>query len=248
MLKFFRNIRKKLLSEGKTARYMKYAFGEIVLVVIGILIALSINNWNTNRLDHIKEQSLLIELKSDYLANVTEIEGILNNMIAHNEAYERIFDYLDHNKPIDNNLKESFSLIQGIGVFNSSNTTYKFIENNGINLLRNPVIRKDATILYDEYFSNIVIRRDNHYNLIINNLMPFLKKEFIASTIYSEENNITRPSLNVPINVEALTANIEFRNTLIEIYTYSLNRKFALEKTLNLLNDKIKTLEENIQN
>ena len=49
MIKFFRNIRRSLLSEGKTSKYLKYAVGEIVLVVIGILIALQINNWNEHR-------------------------------------------------------------------------------------------------------------------------------------------------------------------------------------------------------
>ena len=49
MIKIFRNIRHKLLSEGKTINYLKYAIGEIVLVVIGILIALQVNNWNEKR-------------------------------------------------------------------------------------------------------------------------------------------------------------------------------------------------------
>ena len=51
MIKFFRKIRQNLLSEGNTGKYFKYAIGEIILVVIGILIALSINNWNQNRLN-----------------------------------------------------------------------------------------------------------------------------------------------------------------------------------------------------
>ncbi|HAT67805.1 MAG TPA: hypothetical protein DCS66_24930 [Flavobacteriaceae bacterium] len=49
MIKFFRKIRQNLLSEGKTVKYLKYAIGEIVLVVIGILIALAINNWNDEK-------------------------------------------------------------------------------------------------------------------------------------------------------------------------------------------------------
>ncbi len=49
MIKFFHKIRQNLLNEGKTTNYFKYALGEIVLVVIGILIALQINNWNENR-------------------------------------------------------------------------------------------------------------------------------------------------------------------------------------------------------
>ncbi len=59
MIKFFRNIRQNLLNEGKTTKYLKYAIGEIVLVVIGILIALQINNWNINRLNIEKENRYL---------------------------------------------------------------------------------------------------------------------------------------------------------------------------------------------
>ena len=49
MLKFFRSIRRQLLNENKTGKYFRYAIGEILLVVIGILIALQINNWNEGR-------------------------------------------------------------------------------------------------------------------------------------------------------------------------------------------------------
>ncbi|MFD1314788.1 DUF6090 family protein [Namhaeicola litoreus] len=253
MISFFRKIRNlpagkagKMADDNRPLKYARYAIGEIVLVVIGILIALSINNWNSDRIDSIKEQSLLKELKSDYLSNIKEIEVTLNQMITQQEAYEKIFDYFDNDKPVDSTLQKCFELIQGIGVFNSANTTYKFIETNGINLLSNSEIRKDATILYDEYFSNIVIRRNNHYDLIKNNLMPFIKREFRSSSVYYKGNNITRLILNVPINFEELRENIEFRNTLVEIYDYTLIRKVALEKTLKLLNEKIMTLEENI--
>jgi hypothetical protein len=72
MIKLFRNIRKNLINEGKTTKYFKYAIGEIFLVVIGILIALSINNWNENlkqkkQLDAIYttvEQNLKTDLKN----------------------------------------------------------------------------------------------------------------------------------------------------------------------------------------
>jgi hypothetical protein len=56
VIKFFRNIRKNLPNESKMTKYFKYAIGEIVLVVIGILIALQINNWNQNRLEMQEEQ------------------------------------------------------------------------------------------------------------------------------------------------------------------------------------------------
>jgi len=74
MIKFFRKIRQNLLSEGKTGKYLKYAFGEIILVVFGILIALQINNWNEERKDRIKEQVILKQLQEDYQANLAQLE------------------------------------------------------------------------------------------------------------------------------------------------------------------------------
>ncbi len=49
MIKFFRNIRRKLATENKVASYLRYAIGEVILVVVGILIALQVNNWNEER-------------------------------------------------------------------------------------------------------------------------------------------------------------------------------------------------------
>jgi len=65
MIKFFRKIRQNLLIENKTGKYLKYAFGEIVLVVIGILIALSINNWNEGRKLRNQEFKILIEIRTN---------------------------------------------------------------------------------------------------------------------------------------------------------------------------------------
>jgi len=71
VIKFFRNIRKTIVNEGKTGNYLKYAIGEILLVVIGILIAVQVNNWNEGRKEKIREklliQSIISDLKMDTL-------------------------------------------------------------------------------------------------------------------------------------------------------------------------------------
>lgn len=78
MIKFFRNIRRQLLGEGKTGRYLKYAIGEIVLVVIGILIALSINNWNENRKINNDITLLFTALESELENNIKETSRLIN--------------------------------------------------------------------------------------------------------------------------------------------------------------------------
>ncbi|NND94279.1 MAG: hypothetical protein HKN45_05395 [Flavobacteriales bacterium] len=70
MIKFFRHIRQRLLSESKFSKYLLYAIGEIILVVIGILLALQINNWNTQRLNTDRNHDLLIKLSSELDLNI----------------------------------------------------------------------------------------------------------------------------------------------------------------------------------
>lgn len=75
MIKFFRKIRQNLVSAGKTGKYLKYALGEIVLVVIGILIALSINNWNTNKANEEQAYNQLLEVQKEILNNIIEFDN-----------------------------------------------------------------------------------------------------------------------------------------------------------------------------
>jgi len=69
MIHFFRKIRKKLADDNKSLKYARYAVGEILLVVIGILIALSINNWNQNRLNQLDKKEILSKLQIEFQAN-----------------------------------------------------------------------------------------------------------------------------------------------------------------------------------
>ncbi len=95
MLKFFRRIRRTLLSENKFSKYILYAIGEIILVVIGILLALQINNWNERRkVNTLKKDyynQLIIDLDKEK-ENINERIFILNSGITSVNTY---FNYLD---------------------------------------------------------------------------------------------------------------------------------------------------------
>jgi len=75
MIPFFRKIRKKMADDNKPFKYVRYAIGEIILVVIGILIALSINNWSENRISRNKEKLLLKELNIEFKLNKIQLDS-----------------------------------------------------------------------------------------------------------------------------------------------------------------------------
>ena len=77
MIKFFRKIRYTLMEQNKTAKYLKYAIGEIILVMIGILFALQVNNWNQQRIANQKEELLLQGLHNEFLKNKIQLEKIV---------------------------------------------------------------------------------------------------------------------------------------------------------------------------
>ena len=81
MIKFFRKIRQRLVKENKISNYLLYAIGEIVLVVIGILIALQINNWNETRKFDIQEQSALNNIHRDFLKNEEILKDVKNSSL-----------------------------------------------------------------------------------------------------------------------------------------------------------------------
>ena len=76
MIKFFRHIRQNLLFKGRIGRYLKYAIGEIFLVMIGILLALQVSNWNQDRKDRISERKLLDNIHRDFVQNKIKFDTI----------------------------------------------------------------------------------------------------------------------------------------------------------------------------
>ena len=83
MIKFFRKIRYELMETRKTGKYLKYAVGEILLVVIGILIALQINNWNEAKKDLKEQITVLKNIKKDVLADTLDV--------SFNIKYHKVF-------------------------------------------------------------------------------------------------------------------------------------------------------------
>jgi len=103
MRPLFRNIRRQLASENKFQKYFRYAIGEIVLVVIGILIALSINNWNENRKERNKELIYLNNIKEDIKLNIASLEVFIVTRDETVNSVAIVLEYFNGKQKIDHN-------------------------------------------------------------------------------------------------------------------------------------------------
>lgn len=142
MIKFFRKIRQQLLSENKLSKYLIYAIGEIVLVVIGILIALQINNWNEYRKEQILEQQILSELKEEYKQNLLQLEQKIGMRNAIIKSSLDVLKYID-NSNFDVNRDSLIRKIRHLGL----DPTFDPIQNDlissgNIRLIQNNQLRK----------------------------------------------------------------------------------------------------------
>jgi uncharacterized membrane-anchored protein YhcB (DUF1043 family) len=156
MIKIFRQIRQRLIKEHKVSKYLLYAIGEIILVVIGILIALSINNWNENRKVNLEEKSylkrLLQENKEDVLVFTKEIDLLnktisiitdLSNRFKTNTSSDSLLvhsaiDYIQNSSEYPN--------------FNPSTSTFEDLSSTGnLNVFRDTELRNQIVRHYKDY-------------------------------------------------------------------------------------------------
>ena len=134
MIKFFRKIRQKMLTENKFSKYMIYAVGEIILVVIGILIALQINNWNSNRLEKESDSQLIGALITDLKLKNEELISDLeygNSLIKNTD---NIIEFWAKTKKIDTlNLKYSINRLgDDRGFLNEKSSVLEGLTNSGL--------------------------------------------------------------------------------------------------------------------
>ncbi|MBN3520001.1 hypothetical protein JYB62_08290 [Algoriphagus lutimaris] len=177
MIKFFRKIRQRLLAKNKFSSYLVYAIGEIILVVIGILIALSINNWNQNRLDRnlefqyykrvledVKEEKLILEATINYS----------NQVIGHAKEAIAVFENSPnaHPDPVQN-LIDMYQASQLQDSYSASSTYKELIASGQINLIQNEVLKTALIRFYEiEWTETGVFKLENTYRVNLRGKMP----------------------------------------------------------------------------
>ncbi len=149
MIKFFRKIRQNLIQEGKIANYFKYAIGEIVLVMIGILLALQVNNWNEKRKTKNLETDILKEIRTGLKSDLNDIQGNLNTHKELLKSENIIIKWLESDLVYNDSLSPHFSKIY-IGTFFSTNdVAYQTLKQLGMRTVSNDSLRNKISTVYD---------------------------------------------------------------------------------------------------
>ncbi|MBO0340462.1 MAG: DUF6090 family protein [Bacteroidota bacterium] len=148
MITFFRKIRKDFLSQGKMGKYLKYAIGEIVLVVIGILIALQVNDWNENRKSNVFEQEMLAQIQENIGNDKISLKKIQDNFKKAITSIDKIMDHQQYKHP--DSLKFWLGDIVQFERFASITNSYEALKSNGLDKMSDNELR----LLLSNYYDN----------------------------------------------------------------------------------------------
>lgn len=241
MIKFFRKIRHNLLLEGKIGKYFKYAIGEIILVVIGILIALQINNWNETRKIRNQELKYLKNLRTDIELNIVEINQYLETRTSSIESANKVLEYYE-GKPLTdlNDLNFHATNVYIWQKFTLQDNTYQELVNSGnLNILSNDSLKNailNLQALYNKLkneeahfrYDAELLLYEPAYNMIDMN-------DLIKSFTYKVSNGQAGENVTLSrSHYETMLKNLKHKNGFVmAVYEYSvMNSQFNEIKDL----------------
>lgn len=229
MIKFFRTIRQNLLLEGKTANYLKYAIGEILLVVIGILIALSINNWNDRRKTKNDETSALLNLREDFEFNLSSIENLIKTTNSEIEVGLKVLENTGNKFKTSSNIHLDSMLIPIANhqlYFSQNGFLTDLINSGKIGIIENDSLRVSLSS-WGQTIEELYRKEQSALQHQIS-LIDYVKKNgswLNVDNLYPQY-GITYPKSGFEIDNNTLLQYIEFENLVDEV----INRKGGLRE------------------
>ena len=238
MLHFFRKIRHDLIVNSQTYKYLKYAIGEIVLVVLGILIALQINRWDEKRIDREIEYKLLLEVK----ANLESATSVLDISSSFDERCIRssliIINSLSEDAPYNDSLKMHFAILPNLVFGGLTSSGFQTLKMKGLDLIKNDSIRINLSNLYENKIPQLIRtleldvykRRDELFNSeLYNHFM--LQHSIFGESAFGR----------VPNDYEGLKNDKRFESIL---RSYTLNKVYFNSEKMKIKNDIINLIND----
>jgi len=238
MISFFRKIRQTLLAENKFGKYLLYAIGEIILVVIGILIALQINNWNQQRIEGEKEKVYLKNIKRDlqYQLNLIDLQLEFENKYLDNiQPILDLFNQADE-FVLDIKVLQNLSVVTERKTFVRTDPTFTdLISSGNIDILKD-LDFKDKLIMYYQNVERVELIIQNN-NIHLNDNVFYSD---IIKLAYLDTGNIEELTELIDIS-NSILQNNENKLWLINLINM---RKKVVSSCIELMNEiKVQTQE-----
>jgi len=212
MIKFFNKIRKQMLDENKTGEYLKYAIGEIVLVMIGILLALQVNNWNNQRQLHKDELKTMKSLHQEFNENLTKFDKAYKFHLKRKKSIETIMSIQTKSVSADSLI----SLIHSVNrnyTFDPFQGIYNSIINSGkIELISNDVLKNKISRIQD-LIKDYQEEEVGTQNFAKQDLYPFLLKQPLKDFNYNPD-EATTESIQTKENYIKIIESFEYNNLM----------------------------------
>lgn len=249
MIKFFRNIRRTLLMENKTSKYLKYAIGEIVLVVIGILIALQINNWNEDRKDQLRLKNHYLEILNELNNDKESLKDIVNWVREFNNQAFEISEFINSSQTKIDTAKiiAGFLNVEAYGFFSVSKSAYTTLLSSGdIQLIENTELKNALSIYHDvtnwdwtAHNGNLKEVIELYSSYVHKFLPPLLFRDYYISIfsdyLKNETFNFYVPDNKPNIEWEKLKNDEKFKGIISQLLTYRVFQlKFYNEQLGNI--------------
>lgn len=211
MISILRKIRRSFIDSGSIRKYFFYALGEIILVVIGILIALEINNWSAEKKEREMEVKILREIDqnlnldlNDHYQNMTYVDGIIRSS-------KIVLNHLNNDLPFHDSLKVHFGWLPMAANFDAVISGYELMISEGVDIIQNDSLRNDISYLYNNQYSWLRSwLKDRQYTdrpVVLDQMI--LNFEVIRPFDYA-----------VPSDFESLKSNSSFK-AAVSHYSYS---------------------------
>jgi hypothetical protein len=184
MIKFFRRIRYNLLdnpqsSWSRTTRYLLYAIGEILLVVIGILIALKINNWNEYQKGRIFEREILTQIRANLIKDKLTLDNIYQNTSNAIIASDNILNPAESN-PNPDSIQYWLGDILQFDRFQPLTNSYEALKSKGIDLISNKQLRFLMGTYYDDEINHLIKGLGDIELTFNNDWVPIMKDHIVS--------------------------------------------------------------------
>lgn len=237
-----------MADDNRPLKYMRYAIGEIVLVVIGILIALQINNWNELKKFKKKEKVFLKEIISDlnFNQNSAQIE-LENSYTIGRDSIAKTFDYIIHyleNKsPYHDSLSIHFNILHQLPTVNIKVSGFESLKATGMDIIQKDSLRSSI----GEYYTATISRTEDSYTELRDDFYNYILK--FPRTLFVTKKDKNQRNIQIPINYGQLLENVEYVESLKMfkgIYVLDLNITKEYLNQTEILTEKIEEyLNEN---